>query len=249
MFRGYASLIALATLCGCSTWSEMKLPDLPLSRMPRDSVVLETAFVRVRPDVDLSQTWRDVDEQHLTVAVRQDLAANGLRSGITGLQLPAQLRQLLDEAAATRSGAEAFASGSVTALQQQLQSRSGERSLLVVVPKLAKKSVVLLNENGRVRAETFNGGQALLAIQTDPLGDGTVDIELTPEIKHGEAKHQWVPGDGSFMHDFSQAEFVFEKLRLSTKLSPGQTLIITCTPEPKGLGALLFAQDRERDAE
>lgn len=249
MCRRYAILIAVTLLGGCSTWSVTTLPDLPQPRMPRDSVVLETAFVRVPPGTELSDTWLELDEQHLDAASRQHLSANGLRSGVAGSQIPTQLRDLLDDAAANTSDAEAVASGSVAAMQQQLQSRAGERSVLVIVPKLPAKSVVLLMENRRLRAETFNGGQALFAVKTQPSGDGTVEIELTPEIKHGDVKHQWVPGNGSFKHDFSQAEFVFEKLRLATKLSPGQTLVVTCTPKPKGLGALLFAQGAEPDAE
>lgn len=248
-----ASLMLLVAFGGCSTWSEATLSELPLPRMPRDSVVLETTFVRVPPDVDLAGMWNLIDEQHLTVETRQDLAANGLRSGVIGLQFPGELRDLLDQR--TASDAEAIASGNVAAMQQQLQSRAGERSVLVVVPKLPDESVVLLSEAGRVSAKRrvtakkFTSGQALVALKTEPLGDGTVELELTPEIKHGDVRHQWVPGSGSFRHDFSRAQFVFEQLRMQTVLSPGQTLLVTSTPKPKGLGALFFASAAELQSE
>jgi hypothetical protein len=244
-----ASLFVLAAVGGCSTWSESTLPDLPLPRMPRDSVVLETAFVRVPADVDLTPLWREIDEQHLSTTVRQDLAANGMRTGIVGLQLPNQIRELLDTAKEETTDTEAIASGSVTAVQQQLQSRAGERSVLVVVPKLPPENAVVLNYEGRVSAKTFDSGQALFAIKTQPSGDGTVEIELTPEVKYGEMQRQWVPTSGSFKHDYSRAGIVFEKLRLTTVLAPGQTLLVTCTDEIRGLGGLFFAKASKPDAE
>ena len=121
--------------------------------------------------------------------------------------------------------------------------------MLVVVPKLPKESVVLLSDQGRVSARTFDGGQALFAIKTQPFGDGTVEIELTPEIKHGEIRHQWVPGNGSFKHDFSREGVVFDKLRLAAVAAPGQTLLVTCTEEIRGLGGLFFAEGSRPDAE
>ena len=244
-----ASLLLLAAVGGCSTWSESTLPDLPVPRMPSDSVVLETAFVRVPADVDLTPLWREIDEQHLPADVRQDLAANGIRSGIVGLQLPGQIRELLDTAKGQTTDTEAIASGSVTAVQQQLQSRAGERSVLVVVPELPEENVVLLSDEGRVSARTFDSGQALFAIKTQPSGDGTVEIELTPEIKHGAFQRQWVPGNGLYKYDVSRAGVEFEKLRLTAVASPGQTLLVTCTEDVKGLGGLFFARGSRSDAE
>ncbi|MBP86061.1 MAG: hypothetical protein CMJ64_04985 [Planctomycetaceae bacterium] len=211
--------------------------------------MLETAFVRVPAGVELMPMWREIDEQNLPADVRRDLAANGMRSGIVGLQLPSQIRELLDAAKEETTNTEAIASGSVTAIQQQLQSRAGERSVLVVVPELPNENVVLFNDAGRVSAKTFDSGQALFAIKTHPFGDGTVELELTPEIKHGDVQHQWVPGNGSFKHDFSRAALVFEQLRLATVVSPGQTLLVTCTAEAKGLGGLFFTKGSQPDAE
>ena len=112
----------------------------------------------------------------------------------------------------------------------------------MLVPEITGRKVVLFSEEGRVRAETFNEGQALFAVRSYPSGDGTVRVELVPEIKHGEVKHQWVPGNGTLRHDVGRQTSAFDPLRVSAVLSPGQTLLVTSSDEPKGIGSLLFVR-------
>ncbi len=234
----------LVSLWGCSTWSPSTMTELPLPRMPKDSVVLETAFVNVPPDADLTSLWREVDEQHLTAESRRTLAANGIRSGVVGTQMPEKLRELIDAARPelTATSADSLASANVTTLYRRLQNRVGERAELVVVPAIPDGKVILFNDQGRIRAETFQAGQAHFAVRSYPSGDGSARVDLVPEIKHGDMKQQWVPGHGTFLYDARREQATFEHLRLDTVLTPGQTLVVTCTDDLKGLGGLMFSR-------
>ena len=185
--------------------------------------------------------WREIDEQHLAAELRQALLANGLRTGILGPQIPKELQTYLSaDAESPSQQAEALATGDVTSLRQVIQSDAGERSELIVVPEIGKDTVVVLNEGVAVRAERFSNGQAIFALHTYPAGDGTVQVELIPELQHGEARHQWAPGNGTFRHDYGREEQVFEQFRFSLPLRPGQTLLVTASDDLKGLGNLYF---------
>jgi hypothetical protein len=212
--------------------------------MPPNGVVLEAAFVRVPPDQPLDGLWQQIDEQQLDQKIRRNLTENGIRCGVLGAQLPTELHELMARAGREQAlpSGESLVADSATALYRKLQNRPGERSDLIVVPAITERKVVLFSEEGRVRAEAFDQGQALFAVRGYPSGDGTVRVELVPEIQHGEVKHQWVPGNGTFLHDVGRQAREFDQLRLSAVLSPGQTLLITGTNDVRGLGGLLFVR-------
>ncbi len=249
-FQSFAIAVCVV-VTGCSTWSAATITELPIPRMPHNSVVLEAAFVRASPEQSLGELWQQIDEQHLDQKTRRSLTENGIRCGVMGAQLPAELQELLVSSGrepALPSGDSTLADSN-TALYRRLQNRPGERSDLVVVPEIAERKVVLFSEEGRVRAEAFDEGQALLAVRGYPSGDGTVRVELVPEIKHGDVKHQWVPGNGTFLHDVGRETRAFDQLRIAAVLSPGQTLLITGTDEVRGLGGLLFLRGAGENSE
>ncbi|MCA9118782.1 MAG: hypothetical protein H6822_04895 [Planctomycetaceae bacterium] len=219
--------------------------------MPHNSVVIEAAFVRVPPKRPIEELWKETDELHFDSDTRRNLIANGIRSGVVGTQLPNDLRDLMDSSQTAQPLADGglLSTNSVAALYRKLQNRPGERSDLIVVPEIADRKVVLFSEEGRVRAETFDEGQALFAVRSYPLGDGTVRVELVPEIKHGDVQQQWVPGNGTLRYDVGRQTSAFDQLRVSAVLSPGQTLLVTGTDETKGLGGLLFVRGSGDDSE
>ncbi len=250
--RRVLAIAALAAVAGCSTWSAATtVTELPIPRMAPDSVVLEAAFVRLPPDQPLDELWRQIDEQHLDAETRRNLTSNGIRSGVLGSQLPTELKELMEPAGSEKAaaGSESLLSDDVTALYRKLQNRAGERAELMVVPAISARKVVLFHEAGHVRAETFDEGEALFAVRSYPSGDGTVRVEMVPEVRHGDVKHQWVPGNGTFLHDHGRQTRAFDQLRLKAVLSPGQTLLVTGTEEAKGLGGLLFARGSGESSE
>lgn len=245
------AIAAFVAATGCSTWSATTVTELPIPQMPHTSVVLEVAFLRVSPKEPLDQLWQQIDEQHLDQKIRRNLTENGIRSGVMGAQLPAELQELMASTGRDKSSpsGESLVAESATAPYRKLQNRPGEPSELIVVPEISERKVVLFSEEGRVRAEAFDEGQVLLVVRGYPAGDGTVRVDLLPEIKHGDIKQKWVPGNGTFLYDAAREVKTFDQLRLSAVLSPGQTLLITGTDEARGLGGLLFARGAGESSE
>ncbi len=89
----------------------------------------------------------------------------------------------------------------------------------------------------------------ILAARSFPQGDGTVRLEFMPEVHHGEPRKQWVAGEGTFHLLSGRAREVFQDLLISASLHPGETLLLSCTPDHKGLGQNFFVDVGQGDAQ
>lgn len=220
--------------------------ELPPPRMSPDSVVLEIAFVQI-PAVDeasYEQIWREADEQHFPAELRRDLAANGLRAGIVGQNLPDKLRERLDAAPQHRPDRTEDVTTSdveINRAPRRIQSRNGQRAK-ILVSKTHASLPLLLQEQGYVRGHLLDDAQCLFALRSYAQGDGRVKLDITPEVEHGELRTQWVGGEGSLMQRVGRERLVFDRLHLEGKLNPGQVLLISTTPEIKGLGEHFFSE-------
>jgi hypothetical protein len=234
-------------LCGCASLATgtKQAKSLSPARLPADAVLLEIAFVRL-PAVNQAAydaIWQAADEQHFPAELRGSLATNGLRVGVFGQELPSQLRELLD---ARPTSFESLSEGMAADLEmggsrQRLPARSGHRSIIkasTVYPSLP----VLLSEDGQVRGHQLSDARCVFALKPYPLGDGRAKLALTPEIEHGETKTRWTGSEGMMIQQTSQDRLVLDRLRMDATLSPGQTLILSTTPEIKGLGGYYFSQ-------
>ena len=250
-------LCALILLCvagGCAEWSAELTGDnvLPIPRMSPDSVVLEIAFVPVpEEDFDLQrELWDFVDEQHLPTELRRRLARNGFRVGIMGEQLPGSIQQLLDERtgvveslvnAAGTSGTEPVAR------RERRQIRAGRRAQIVASHTVHASLVALYRDDeGAIRGDTFEHAQCVFSLISHPTGDGRVQLELTPEVQHGQPRQGWVGHEGAFRWDAERERRVFERLRIEAMLSPGQTIVLSSTHDAVGLGGQFFTPDPKR---
>jgi len=247
------TILALLPLVGCATWSSQNDAGsgLPGPRMARDSVVLEVTFVQV-PTGDPNEWafWTQVDEQHIPIDVHRRLQENGMRTGLVGAHVPDELRRLLDKSPQTL---ELLAAGmspgesELFAQQKRLQIRAGERHPVRVTPDSPEAMVVLLSEQENVRAQRFGKPVGFFAIKTFALGDGRVRLELTPEVEYGDMRQRFVGGPGTLLVKNSRERHVFQRLGMSTIMSPGQTLVVTSTPQPRGLGEQFFAPAASSD--
>jgi hypothetical protein len=213
--------------------------------MAPDCVVLEVAFLKLKQDPNQDpELWRQIDEQHISTDLRRRLKDNGLRCGLVGMQLPGELRQLLDE---NPSMLELVSSGvspegsELATRRNRLQIRAGNAKRMPVTTAEPDEFVVLLSQDDSVRAKRYEKPRGTFQFRSFPLGDGRVRLELTPEIEHGESRQHWVGDRGALLRTNDRARQTFEELTIKTVLSPGQTLLVTCTPEPKGLGNFFFA--------
>lgn len=245
----HARLILMTALLlgssgGCALWTEKPTepPSLPPAKMAQDTVVLEIAFVRIAGEALMQQDdlWRQVDEQPLPAETRRRMLENGLRAGVVSSQLPPMLRKLLDEKSDPLAVKGPGTPDDVTASQRQLQSRAGKRGVILAGAQ-REKLALLVQQDGRVTGEEFQQAQCLFAVKTFPQGDGSVRLELVPEVEHGEAKQRWVGQDTSFRIESSREQKVLENLRMELKLAPGEVFVVTSTSDQKGLGKHFFA--------
>lgn len=238
---------SLFGMCGCmQIWPNMADDDisLPAARMSPDSVVVEVAFVYVPLDGDeddLDEIWSEVDEQVLPSETRRSLNENGLRAGLIGSQLPNKLQQLLESQQERADEVQRMPSGEgdeVATQQRRIHSRAGHRAEIVATGDL-EEAVVLMNDDGKVRGKRYADAQSTFSLRTFPQGDGSVEIELTPEVHYGVAKARWRGFEGSFKMETSREREVFAKQRIKATLSPGQTFIVS--GDDAGLGRLFFS--------
>jgi hypothetical protein len=240
------ALAALALLlAGCVPLLPAKKDanQLPPVRLPPDAVAVDIATLRLPPgDSDLyDEIWQAADEQSIPVETRRELAANGLRAGIYGQEPPTCLRALLHAPQAKISDiSDAAAELELGSTRQHLPLRAGHRSVIQASPVFPSLPI-LTSDAGSVRGHQLTDARCTFALKAYPLGDGRAKLTLTPEIEHGESKSRWIGGEGLMIQQTGQDRLVLERLALDAVLSPGQWLILSTTPDIKGLGQHYFA--------
>lgn len=242
-----ASLGLLMT--GCAQWEVPKVDEvssLPTPVLPVDSVVLEIAFARL-PLADVAtygSIWEEVDEQHFPADLRRELSANGVRVGIIGMQLPPKLKEILDAGSGSIiENGEDSSSGDadVDRADRRIQCRNGRRAKIVVAKEYATLSLLLL-EDSRVRGLLLSDASCLFGLRVFPQGDGRARLDLTPEVEYGELKTKYTGRDGAVVPQVGHDRVVLDRMKLEAMLAPGQVLMISTTPEAKGLGQSYFVE-------
>ena len=126
---------------------------------------------------------------------------------------------------------------------------SGRRS--EIVTSTPRDEMVVLHKDEpsqKVVGKTLRDAQCVLAARCYPQGDGAVRVELTPEIHHGTPRKQWLAGEGTFHLVTGRERETYTDLLLPVTLTPGQTLVVSCTPE-FGLGHNFFLDTSHGDAQ
>ncbi len=101
-------------------------------------------------------------------------------------------------------------------------------------------SVLAKDEHGRVQGDAFREAQCLFSLHAIPNANGQTQLQLTPEIEHGDLKNRWVPIDGSLVHQVGKDREVYQHLRIESSLLAGQTLVVGPTETSSGLGQHFF---------
>ena len=236
-----ASLALLSLAAGCSLLAvDEKQPDAARKGLAKvladDRIAVEVFFVHVpaadQPRID--DAWREVDEQALPTALRQDLARHGFRVGVVGSQLPAAIDEIVRTQGSTATASQAQADVSEAqpiASRQELRLRPGKRGEIIPSP-VYEKLTVMAWKDGELTGRTYESVQGKFRAQCQPQGDGRVRVELTPELHHGKSKRQFVGDDGVWRLDTGQERVVFDELRIAALLSPGQYLLIAARDQP-----------------
>lgn len=240
---------SVGSLTGCApfrTPDELPTQILPKPRLSPDSVILDIGYAQLplSDQAAYNEVWNLADEQPLALDLRQELARNGLRCGILGQQLPQKIRQLMDnqqQTADKRSEDLDVGEVEVDRQSRRLQCRAARRAKILCSKRFEQLSLLTL-DNGAVRGKNLQQAQCLFSLKPYPQGDGRVQIDLLPEVEHGELKQQWVVGEGTLMQRVGRDKVSFDALRISQLISPGQMLAISAAEQPRGLGEHFFVE-------
>jgi hypothetical protein len=238
-------------ITGCATWHDAPtgdLPELALPKLAPDSVILETAFVRIPKEAEgfTDRFWCEVDEEALPNDIRRRLATNGFRVGLVGLTVPTELQELLDNEQLPQQpdGIAAVQVGSELSVRShRMRSRAGHPGKLVVRHTPVERMAALtLNEDGKVVGQSLDQAQFHFVVKSYPQGNGQVLLQLTPVIEHGQPRSRYVGQQGVWALDNnSRPTKVLEDLVFQLTLSPGESIAIGRGADSKGLGGEFFA--------
>lgn len=249
-----ALVAALLTLpcSGCAAGPAPHTTLLAPTHKASESVGLEIFVLRYAPDDPnlAHEVWNQIDEQQLPPATRRLLAANGLRAGLVGVQLPEPLVRAMDlpeQAPADPESTQLLDVAQQPRLARRLlQIRSGQQGRIITTGEFARHPelpILVCNAQGEVVGRTYQQVMGLLSLEVHGLGDGRVQLELTPEIEYGEPQRTVIARHGVLQYQFGPPRQAFDELRLATVLSPGQSLAIAAIPELAGtLGQRLLSE-------
>jgi hypothetical protein len=254
-YRGWSLTIVLAlgagSLAGCARWSnlsdEVKAPtrSLPSQLIPEDVAAVEAVFMRLGAEqlASLELVWPRVNEQALSLELRQQLDLNGIRAAVVDAVVPLALQQMLDsvERRLNEDPLELIGvAADIRSHSRFYQCRQGQRKeVMVGMPR--KGSVVLLyNEQGNAKGRHYDEPQFLFDLRAFPKGDGSTMLSLTPEIQYGPLKQKFVSQEFALRREMKRDADRWEALRIEQNLQPGQMLMITASMPARGLGEELF---------
>jgi hypothetical protein len=205
-----------------------------------DSVTMQIVWARfpVGDPALNDEAWREIDETQIEPAVRCELANNGFRAGVVGGSPPTAIAHVLSHGVtktedagadpATKSvelSTEPIVHGRVRQLRR---NQRNEIQASETFPSLT----LLLSGSRELSGHTYEQAQAIYALRVDPRPERTVEVDLTPELHHGDPRVRWTGGDDGILRQASLRERkIFEKLRMRVKLAPGQMLVLMSLPD------------------
>jgi hypothetical protein len=244
-------LLAIVALAGCtSPMHKGKSPLMPAQMLP-DSVALDIFFVRFPfGDSEVNEKlWKEIDEQGLSLDLRDRLMQHGFRVGVVTGQMPIALSRLLElndkpvpDGKMEETNLTNFETKPrVTRQHQQLPAKQRSE---IVASRIYDELPVFVHENGRVCGRTYRLAQGVFAATSIPQTDGRVRLELVPELQHDQPRPQLGGSQGIMRLDMSRPKRVFDDMAIAANLSPGSMLILSSLPnKPGSLGHHFFTED------
>lgn len=240
-------MLALVTLLGCASWQPQEpRVQLPAPQAAPNTVACQIAFVQwnAREPEHNEQFWAEIDEQFLELEVREALRDNGLRVGLRSGPLPAEIMDKLQSTRDVAKGlmAEKLPRGTDMLYRREArQCRFGIGEVIEVLPECPNMKTFLLNENGHVKVRQRERPRGILLLTPHAQDEGRLRLELVPGLEFGEPQQRVTGNAGMMRYEIQRDQEIFHALAFSALVRPGQTLVVTATDEPKGVGAAFFA--------
>ena len=259
-FKPLVGIAMLILIAGCNGWYS-KAPTssakswssssvLPSPRLKQQCVVLELAIVEIESDLGekFEYVWTHVDQQAIPLRKRKQLDQNGFRVGVLGSQLPAELVELLEPSPDETLDASSVDQATKNSLwhsmrfakHQRIQIQTNEEHWLEcsrVIPDLAWS----VTNGQRRRTGLCQQAQCGFTVTTQPLGNGTVQIFVRPEIRHGQLRQRIGFDEDSFLFHRQQERLRISELDVEYFLRAGETLLVASTPTLYELGIPFFS--------
>lgn len=251
------------------THGSKKSPLQPINVNP-DAVYVDFFRIRVRSEHQplLQAFWDDPStyEQDIPAPLRRQLAEQGIRIGIQGRTLSQSLARLLaigqtkpekttlqqgpDSSVhpVNEDGIKAELLLSEPLVQQSRYSfMPGKRWEVYPYDEIIPEVTLFWNDNG-LCGRTFPKAQSMIEMTATPLqGESGVRFDLLPLLHYGDPKQSVRVSHGQIVQETAKSKKIFEDLKTSVRLLPGQWLLIGPTSEkPPGLGRYLLTQSTEQ---
>ncbi len=256
--KAFVLITIATTLCGCHLlktpkWALQKeVEKSPLSspRLAEDSVVIEVSFIRVATEnrEAIEKAWNDIDETHIPAELRTKLTENGFRYGKLPSAIPSSFEQLLtDDKNTTDPTAQAGNLNLNLGLRnRRLQCSAGSENHIVLSDSVVNDMVVIHSEDQYTSAERFQQAQCQFEFRTYPQPNGSVRLEVVPQIHHGAAKSHFHGHDGAWLLRTQREIEEYTDLLVDTNLQPGESLLLSCTELAPGLGGHFFSDNDDQ---
>jgi hypothetical protein len=114
------------------------------------------------------------------------------------------------------------------------QLRRDQRSEIQASDVYASMPLLINRGHESLGGDTFQQAQAIYTLRVDPQPDRTVLVELTPEVHHGVPRTRWTRGEdnaGVLRLAPARDHEVFNQLRTTVKLAPGEMLLLMGLPD------------------
>lgn len=233
---------------------------LQAARPSAGSVAVEIIWARVPKTNDLQAfdeaVWHRVDESQLSVEVRRELQRNGFRAGVISGSPPDAIVEAFHFTAKQTRNSEASelnnlpGNNSATTVGMNSTKITGEdltheskvkRRLLQLKPgrraEIQASDVyasipIFQMRDGNLAGQTFRDAQGIYALGVELNQDRTVDIDLTPELHHGQPHLRFEGTEqGVFRQTPSREREIYSAMRMELKLAPGEMIILMSTEE------------------
>ena len=254
-YRFALAVVALASAVGCQSLGEPgKLTSdslLKAAQATPGAVTLDIYWARTTIDDQrfAEALWQSVEEDRLPVEVRRALADQGLRAGVVGGSPSSELMELLNPNGTTPQANDQsmLLAAKPPKVTRRLKQIGLSQRLELQATDSARPFTLLENENHQLVGRQYPDAQGIYAFQAVSRNGDRVEMELIPELHHGQPHMQYrTPGQGMIVQQLARDAEGFDNLRIAAELAPGEMLVVTSLPDSEHrLGGLFHHTEVE----
>ncbi|MDR1484568.1 MAG: hypothetical protein LBT09_07060 [Planctomycetaceae bacterium] len=234
------------------------MPLLRDGEIPVDTAAVEIFNIRITPETAryLDELWFETDEQVIPALVRLNLYRNGIRAGIQGSLISSALSRLINvssdpEVPQYRNGMHeisvAKASRELPVSRQFQNVFPDTRVILKPFDTALYELSLFESDGGQIWGKTYTNAQGQFSLIAKPVDGGKVRLEVVPELEYGLPETKMYSRQGIMFTETSKPRRVYNTLKISVDLLPGNWLILGPTSDNcSGTGRCFFVRGEEQ---